>query len=356
MENSNDPRNIIGMADILADDDEDLDIADLEKSIINGISIGKKDDKPIDIAKEYDKELEQLSRQFNIGNFNNKAPDLDDNDDLDDNISSWSPYKSSSGSVPNKEKPSVSFSLDDEDGDGGADADDDDAGADDDNNRDNRSESKGIHSSWSANRPIDAHLGQMTNEERKQKHINNVLNNIEKNDDDSSFIKEEEEEDEMAKIMEQIDLLKSNLESEGVDLSRIQEVNHSTSRKEAKAVLRILQIKNDRLRYCDMFEEGILACAYGLESVFDGKKVWFGSQVDLTGWSDTVKVKLRRMRYDTSTFVSEIVRGYNIGSGWRILFELLPSLFLYSRDRRLKSNDTLWSDDKYKDAIRELGH
>jgi hypothetical protein len=160
---------------------------------------------------------------------------------------------------------------------------------------------------------------------------------------------------EIAKIMEQIDLLKTNLESEGVDLSRIPDINSGSTKKEAKAVLRILQIKNDRLRYCDMFEEAILAGAYGLESMFDGKKNWFGSQIDLTGWSDSVKVKLRRMRYDTSTFVSEVVKGYSIGSGWRILFELLPSLFLYSRDRRLRSNDNLISDEKYKDAVRDLG-
>jgi hypothetical protein len=285
MENSGDPRDITGMTAILADDDEDLDIRELEKSIINGISIGKKEEKPIDIAKEYDRELEQLSKQFNINSFSgSKAPVLNDDDDGQDNISSWSPYNGGSTSVPDKSKTSVSFTLDEEDNDDNQDDNDNNDGT----TSDDGGDSQPTHSSWSAGKPLDAHLNQMTNEERKQRHINSVLNNIEKNDDDVNFIREEEEEDEMAKIMEQIDLLKSNLESEGVDLSRIQDVNHSTSRKEAKAVLRILQIKNDRLRYCDMFEEGILACAYGLEGMFDGRKVWFGSQIDLTGWSDTV--------------------------------------------------------------------
>ena len=158
----------------------------------------------------------------------------------------------------------------------------------------------------------------------------------------------------MAKIMEQIDLLKTNLENEGVNLERIPDVNAGTSKKEARSILKILQIKNDRLRYCDFFEEGILAVAYGLEGVFNGNREIFGSKIDLTGYSDTVKVKLRRMRYDTSNFVSSVMQGYNINSGWRIVLELIPSLFLYSRDRRLKANDNLISDDAYKKAMQDL--
>ena len=349
MENLNDPRNIIGMASIYADDDEDIDIEELEKSIIDGISIRKKEEKPIDIAKEYDRELEELSKKFNINSFSN-------NSSSDDN-----PLDNLSGFTSKPNKSTMSFSLNDNDNND--DKDDDEDNSKDDNREDedeednDRSNNKNtpMHSSWSSSRPLDSQLNQMTNEERKQKHINSVLGNMERNEEDLNYMLAEDEEDEMARIMEQIDLLKSNLESEGVDISRIQDVNQGTSKKEAKSVLKILQIKNDRLRYCDMFEEGILACAFGLENMFDGKKEWFGSQIDLTGWSDTVKVKLRRMRYDTSTFVSEVVKGYAISSGWRILFELLPSLFLYSKDRRLRSNDNLISDDKYKDAIRELG-
>jgi hypothetical protein len=334
MDSINDPRNIIGMASIIGDPDDEFDPDEIEKSIIQGTSMFKKQEN-IDLAKEYDKELNELSRHYKISNMNkpssfNNPSSMDDLViDLDDQVG----YQSA-----------------DLDVDTGADAMDDDQPA-----LDNTSP-MGVDSSWSSSRPIDTQLGQMTIEERKQKHINSVLGNIDKVDDDANFLQAEEEEDEMAKILEQIDLLKSNLENEGIDLSRIQAVNTNTSKKEAKAVLKILQIKNDRLRYCDMFEEGILACAYALENVFDGKKVWFGSQIDLTGWSETVKVKLRRMRYDTSTFISDVVKGYSIGSGWRILFELLPSLFLYSRDRRLRSNDTLISQEKYKDALRDLNH
>jgi hypothetical protein len=376
MNNIHDPHNIIGMADILADDDEDLDINAIEKSITQGITfVEKKHVKPIDMSKEYNDDLEQISRQFNIGSFSGKSPDLNDNEDNSDpNLLDWSPYdkkntvSSQYSSYADSEKNDIvnkntNFSLQEDDDN------DSDSGSGNDNDRlehkrtpnrdyhsnDRDDDNKNIHPSWNYEKGIGSQLNYMTNEERKQSHIHNVLGNMKKTDQDNHFIEQEDEEDEMARILEQVDLLKTNLESEGVNLDRIPDVDSKTSRKEAKGVLKILQIKNDRLRYCDMFEEGILACAYGLEGMFDGKKSWFGTKVDLIGWSDTVKVKLRRMRYDTSSFVSDVMKGYAIGHGWRIVFELLPSLFLYSRDRRLHHNDNLISDASYKDAINNLG-
>lgn len=330
MENIHDPKNIIGMGEILADD-EDIDIEELEKSITAGISYKAKDDNIVDIAKNYNKELDQLSTQFklnDIGNYNTGSM----SNPVNNNYQANDPGISSK---PSLEQDNWSpFGMPDMQADDTA--------------------SVKSSASWSTKKPSDEYLNQMTNEEVKQQHIKRVIGNIDRDGDDK-FIHEEDEEDEMARIIEQIDLLRTNLESEGVDLSRIQEITPHHSKKEARSVLKILQIKNDRLRYCDMFEEGILAVAYGLESMFDGKKVWFATQIDLTGWSDTVKVKLRRMRYDTSTFVGEIMKGYNMGSGWRILFELLPSLFLYSRDRRLHRNDNLASDEQYRKAINEMG-
>jgi len=365
MDSYNDPNNVLGIADILADADEDLDIDTIERSITQGINFNKRDDKPVDIAQEYNRELEQLSRQFNVPDTG-PAPRMDDAD----NLLNWDPNEARDsrkddygmGAVPSKPSYSVEDSEDSED-------DDDDDDDDDDGYSPERSSSRGrgyerSHSrdrersptNWHSSRPDDQQLNRMTNEQRKQSHINDVLGDVNDVDGDNQFLEQEDEEDEMARILEQIDLLRTNLESEGVDLGRIQEVDSETSRTEAKRVLRILQIKNDRLRYCDMFEEGILACAYGLESMFDGKKEWFGSKIDLVGYSDTVKVKLRRMRYDTSSFVSGVMQGYAIGHGWRIVFELLPSLFLYSRDRRLRTNDNLVSDSSYKDAMRDLGN
>jgi hypothetical protein len=91
-----------------------------------------------------------------------------------------------------------------------------------------------------------------------------------------------------------------------------------------------------------------------MEYLFDGKQEWFGRKPDLVGWSDTVKVKLRRMRFETSTFVQEVMQEYNMSAGFRLSLELIPSMFLYSRRRRDTQNDNLVSDLDYKNAINKL--
>ncbi len=310
------------MANLLADDDDDdmINLDEIEASITQGVSFKKKDLSPIDYAREYSKDLEDIGKKF-------KPADTIESKSINDLLN-----------LPIEVKPQ--YNLKEE------------SDASDDEKDDTYYPRQDAIPAWS--KVKDEQLIRMTNEERKQSHIDRVLKDIDKNNDEADFINQEDEEDEFARIVEQIDLLKTNLETEGVDLRRIPEVNTDTSKKEAKNILKILQIKNDRLRYCDFFEEGILAVAYGLESVFNGKREIFGSKIDLTGYSDTVKVKLRRMRYDTSTFVSNIMKGYNISSGWRIGLELIPSLFLYSRDRRLKANDNLISDDAYKKAMQDL--
>jgi len=202
--------------------------------------------------------------------------------------------------------------------------------------------------------PKDSQLANMTVDAKKTVHINNVLSDINVDDRDATFINEETEDDELCQILEKIDMLRTNLEHEDVDLSRIPEVNHNTTKREAKSILRILQIKNDRARYCDLFEEGMLGLAIGLENIFDGKNEVLGSKIDLTGYSDTVKVKLRRMRYETSSFIGGIMEGSNLSPGMRILLELVPSLLLYTRNRRITSNDTLVTESDYKNAMQQM--
>lgn len=350
MESIEDPHNILGMGSILADDDEDINIDDIEKSISTGETFTSTS-QSVDLAEQYGKDLESMSRLTGTNTsstikdpFAGSGPGLIDGLDEGqsssslDNIFIGSPTKKSTPVTNDEYTIHVDEGLD--------------------NTAIHSSSSNYVSSSyssdWSSSKPRDTQLQQMTAEERKQSHLNKVFSDMDVINDDMKFVEEEEKEDDIARMLEQIDLLRTNLTSEGVDLTRIQEVDQTNTRKEIRGVLRILQIKNDRLRYCDMFEEGILAAAYALESVFDGKKEYFGTKIDLVGWSDTVKVKLHRMRYDTSSFVSNIMKGYNIGHGWRIVFELLPSLFLYSRDRRLRSRDNLISDRSYTDAIIEL--
>jgi len=148
-------------------------------------------------------------------------------------------------------------------------------------------------------------------------------------------------------------MLRATLEDDGVDISRIDEVTHNDSNDKINLIYKTLLLKNDSNRYCSLAEELVLAGAHGLAYLFDGEKEWFGRKPDLVGWPDTVKVKLRRVRYESSRLIRDMVADYNISSGMRIGLELIPSAFLYTRNRRIRGTG-MSNDTAYKQAISEL--
>ena len=169
-------------------------------------------------------------------------------------------------------------------------------------------------------------------------------------------IEKEKEEDTKSQLLEQIDMLRITLEDEGIDLGRIPEVDNNSTLEKIQEVHKILRLKNDRNRYCSFAEEFIMFGAHALEEIFDGKRVWLRRySPDLTGWHNTVNVKLRRMRYDTSNLVSGVMQEYNVDSGVRILLELVPSMFLHSKMRKQQfGSKTLYSDDEMSAALNDI--
>jgi hypothetical protein len=197
----------------------------------------------------------------------------------------------------------------------------------------------------------DSYLGRVTEEQKKQKILRHVLDGVE---DQKFSVEKEKEEDDKAILLEQIDMLITNLKDEGIDVSRVPEVGNNSPIEDIENVHKILRLKNDRNRYCSFAEECILAGSHTLEWLFDGKKTYMNRRPDLRGWSATVNIKLRRMRYDTSTFVSEVMQDYNLGHGTRIMFELLPSLFLYSKMKKSQYADNLITSDEMNSAIDRI--
>lgn len=315
--NLNEPKNIAGISSLLFDNDDidsTLDLTELEREIASGIdtTINKPN---INVAEEYKKEMERITRNYELHNDDNESIHQY-SDPTDDYNNSYIPEK-------NIQSPA--------------------------NIRRN------VYNSPVIDKYDDEQLNNMTREQTKQERINKVLDGID--DKDLEFnIEKEKEDDDKASLFEQIDMLKMTLEDDGINISGVPNVNKNSSIKDVQNVYKILRLKNDRNRYCSFAEELILAGAYGLEYLFDGNREWFGRKPDLIGWPDTVKVKLRRMRYETSTFVQEVMQEYNMSSGVRLALELLPSMFLYSRNRRISQNNNLVSDYEYKNAINNLNN
>ncbi len=164
----------------------------------------------------------------------------------------------------------------------------------------------------------------------------------------------ENEEDTRGILLEDIDELRSELEDSGVDIKRIPDVNGDSELDEIKKIHKILRRKYDRKRCNSFGTEMILATAQGLEYAFDGKRKWGPYSPDLTGWHNTIRPKLRRMRYETSSIVSGIMQDYNIGPTARILLELVPSAFLYSRMRKEQHGKSNYSPDQMSEAFDDL--
>ena len=78
-------------------------------------------------------------------------------------------------------------------------------------------------------------------------------------------VEREREEETKTILLEDIDELMNELEEEGVDLSRIPEVDQDSPIEDVKTVNKILRMKYDRRRYTNFGEEVILAAVHGLE-------------------------------------------------------------------------------------------
>lgn len=167
-------------------------------------------------------------------------------------------------------------------------------------------------------------------------------------------IDKEKEEEEKTTLLEDIDELMSELEHDEVDLTRIPSVNQDSSIDLVRKVHKILRMKYDRRRCNSLGKEIILAGAKGLEYICNGERKIGPFQPDLRDWSNTVRSKLSRMRYETSTIVSGFMHEYNISPWTRICMELVPSMILYSHMRRESHGKANYSPDQMSAAYAEL--
>jgi len=193
-----------------------------------------------------------------------------------------------------------------------------------------------------------------TQEQIRRSYIDSVMKS---NDQGLQFeyFEQAKREEQKITMLAGISSLLNTLEEDGEDVSKIPRVDRNSSFEEIETVYKILQHKNDRNRCCNMAEECIMFGVYALEELFDGKRTWFGRQPDLTGWHNTVQVKLRRMRYDTAQIVNDIIREYGISPTVRLLLELIPSAFIYSRMKEAQRRQPgLISDDELAAATEKI--
>lgn len=198
---------------------------------------------------------------------------------------------------------------------------------------------------------INSYFSEMEVTSSKDEDYSNTWHKEEKEEvgkswDYSSALEEENRDDMKLRLLERIDNLKEELEDDGINLEKIPSVDFSSKLEEIENTAKLLMLKATRNRYSNMGEEFILAISNGLEILCNGKREFFGIKPDLTNCTDIVKVKLRRVKNETSQIVADVVEKYEIPPLFTVLIELVPALFLHSQRRsRQKTLCVDLSDD-----------
>ena len=187
--------------------------------------------------------------------------------------------------------------------------------------------------------PADAFYTQRTRDDRIQTSIQKVMQNVPNVNLD---IDQEIEEERKSSMIEQIESIRDDLSELGINVDSYQyQVEYSDPIKRIEEVHRRLTFKFNKLKYTSIAEEMLIAGSSLLEMMFNGMHEYFGVKPDITGYSDVVKSKLKRIRPEVSNGVSRFVSKHNVGMGTRLAMELLPSLITQSQRRKLQNNDTI---------------
>ncbi len=187
---------------------------------------------------------------------------------------------------------------------------------------------------------------QRTRDDQLQTSISRVMETVPKMNID---MEQEIEDDRRMTLIQQIESLRDDLNELGEKVDAPQyNASYDDPIKRIEEVNRRLTFKYNKLKYNSIAEEALVAGASLLEMMFNGEHEYFGCKPDITGYSDVVKSKLKRIRVETSTAVSRFVAANNVGAVPRLMMELLPSLITQSQRRKLQINDSLNADFAYK--------
>lgn len=165
-------------------------------------------------------------------------------------------------------------------------------------------------------------------------------------------------EDDKEELLEDCISLRDELKEIGVNVSNIPEPNSMMSKEELERIYKRLLIKNNKKRAGTTAEELIMLGARGMGKLFNGQREWFGYRLDARGWDTTVKGKLKRMRYDTSNWISGVMKEWTMSSGTRIGIELVPSFLLCLATNKgedpTPAKKTTYSEQEWANSIAEI--
>ena len=190
-----------------------------------------------------------------------------------------------------------------------------------------------------------------TNEEKTSAAIKNFISSEETENDDFNLGGERLSDDKLTKL-EEIENLESQLNLKKEELNNYS-VNKDDDYNTIKNIWERLRHKSELEQYDHLLTQAIEFTAGIVEKVFDGKKQYFGYSPDMTDWSSSIKLKLKRMAPQKTKVVSDMVRNYKLNDSTHIILQLALSGILYSQTR-IRYNENETTEKEYMDAIIDI--
>jgi hypothetical protein len=193
-----------------------------------------------------------------------------------------------------------------------------------------------------------------TQEEKTQQYVDHIMGDY-AGEGTQFDLSDDFDTQEKNKMLGDIEELIYLLKQDGIDVENIPHVNTMSSMRDIKTAYELLRHKSDRYKNAQIANDFILMLVVGLETYFDGKReIWGGRKPNLTGWSATVKTKLRRIQFETSTIVRDMMQTYHVSPFARILMEFVPSAIAYSAEKERSQTDNLATQHDFEEKIDDL--
>lgn len=190
----------------------------------------------------------------------------------------------------------------------------------------------------------------LSREQRASSQIKNLFSHMDINE----YERVEDLEDNKFELLEEIHSLKESITEGGGRVDDIPEVTDEDSMEDIRKVYRKAKCRNNVQNYAETGGNLIMISAQALGKLFNGKRKVLGFQPNFSTWAEKcVRPKLRRIKPETTTMVSNAVEYFGISGGQRIVFELLPSLIVHGATQTEPRTSAVAHGD-YVDASADL--
>lgn len=190
----------------------------------------------------------------------------------------------------------------------------------------------------------------LSREQRASSQIKNLFSHM----DIDEYERVEDLEDNKFELLEEIHNLKESIVEGGGRVDDIPEVTDEDSMEDIQKAYKKAKYRNNIQNYAETGGNLIMISAQALGKLFNGKRKVLGFQPNFSTWAEKcVRPKLRRIKPETTTMVSNAVEYFGISGGQRIVFELLPSLIVHGATQTEPRTSAVAHGD-YVDASADL--